>query len=35
MGKAARVAVVLSGCGAYDGAKIHESVLTLLELVET
>ena len=27
-----RVAVILSGCGAYDGAEIHESVLTLLRL---
>lgn len=27
-----RVAVVLSGCGVFDGAEIHESVLTLLEL---
>ena len=26
------VAVVLSGCGVYDGAEIHESVLTLLAL---
>lgn len=26
------VAVILSGCGVYDGAEIHESVLTLLEL---
>jgi enhancing lycopene biosynthesis protein 2 len=25
-------AVVLSGCGVYDGAEIHESVLTLLAL---
>jgi enhancing lycopene biosynthesis protein 2 len=31
MGKK-RVAVVLSGCGVYDGAEIHESVLTLLAL---
>ena len=30
MGK--RVAVVLSGCGVYDGAEIHESVITLLHL---
>lgn len=29
---APRVAVVLSGCGVYDGAEIHESVLTLLAL---
>ena len=26
------IAVVLSGCGVYDGAEIHESVLTLLAL---
>jgi enhancing lycopene biosynthesis protein 2 len=28
----AKVGVVLSGCGVYDGAEIHESVLTLLAL---
>lgn len=27
-----KVAVILSGCGVYDGAEIHESVLTLLRL---
>ncbi len=27
-----KVAVVLSGCGVFDGAEIHESVLTLLRL---
>lgn len=27
-----KVAVVLSGCGVFDGAEIYESVLTLLEL---
>jgi len=27
-----KVAVLLSGCGVYDGAEIHESVLTLLAL---
>lgn len=27
-----RVAVVLAGCGVYDGSEIHEAVLTLLEL---
>lgn len=27
-----RVGVCLSGCGVYDGAEIHESVLTLLAL---
>jgi enhancing lycopene biosynthesis protein 2 len=28
----ARVAVILSGCGVYDGTEIHEAVLTLLAL---
>ncbi len=28
----ARVAVVLSGCGVFDGSEIHEAVLTLLYL---
>jgi enhancing lycopene biosynthesis protein 2 len=28
----AKVAVVLSGCGVYDGAEIHEAVITLLAL---
>jgi enhancing lycopene biosynthesis protein 2 len=28
----AKVGVVLSGCGVYDGAEIHESVLTILAL---
>lgn len=28
----AKVAVVLSGCGVYDGAEINEAVLTLLSL---
>ena len=27
-----KVAAVLSGCGVYDGAEIHESVITLLRL---
>jgi enhancing lycopene biosynthesis protein 2 len=27
-----KIAVVLSGCGVYDGSEIHESVLTLLAL---
>ena len=27
-----KVAVILSGCGVYDGAEIQESVLTLLAL---
>ncbi|MCE1787311.1 isoprenoid biosynthesis protein ElbB, partial [Enterobacter hormaechei] len=26
------VAVILSGCGVYDGSEIHESVLTMLSL---
>lgn len=28
----AKIAVVLSGCGVYDGAEIYESVLTLMRL---
>ncbi|WP_430810228.1 MULTISPECIES: isoprenoid biosynthesis glyoxalase ElbB [unclassified Carboxylicivirga] len=27
-----QIAVILSGCGVYDGAEIHESVLTLLAI---
>lgn len=27
-----KVAVILSGCGVYDGAEIHEAILTLLSL---
>lgn len=27
-----KIAVILSGCGVYDGAEIHESVLTLLAI---
>lgn len=27
-----KVALILSGCGVYDGAEIHESVITLLRL---
>lgn len=30
--KKKKIAVVLSGCGVYDGAEIHESVLVLLRL---
>jgi len=30
--KKTKIAVLLSGCGVYDGAEIHESVLTLLAL---
>ncbi len=29
-----RVAVVLAGCGVYDGSEIHEAVITLLRLSE-
>jgi enhancing lycopene biosynthesis protein 2 len=29
-----KIAVVLSGCGVFDGAEIHEAVLTLLRLDE-
>jgi enhancing lycopene biosynthesis protein 2 len=29
-----KIGVLLSGCGVYDGAEIHESVLTLLALAE-
>jgi enhancing lycopene biosynthesis protein 2 len=31
-GNMAKVGVLLSGCGVYDGAEIHEAVLTLLAL---
>ncbi len=30
--KSVKIGVVLSGCGVYDGAEIHESVLTLLAI---
>lgn len=29
---AKKVGVLLSGCGVFDGAEIHESVITLLAL---
>jgi enhancing lycopene biosynthesis protein 2 len=29
-----KIGVLLSGCGVYDGAEIHESVLTLLAIEE-
>jgi enhancing lycopene biosynthesis protein 2 len=32
MSKKSRIAVVLSGCGVYDGAEIHEAVLSLLAI---
>ena len=34
MAKSIKFAVVLSGCGVYDGAEIHESVLSLLAIVK-
>jgi len=33
--KKARFAVLLLGCGVYDGSKIHEAVLTLLAIAES
>jgi enhancing lycopene biosynthesis protein 2 len=30
----ANIAIILSGCGVFDGAEIHESVLTMLALDE-
>jgi len=32
MAKRKEIAVVLAGCGVYDGAEIHEAVLTLLAI---
>ena len=32
MSKKSRIAVVLSGCGVYDGAEIHEAVMSLLAI---
>ena len=32
MNRKPKIAVVLSGCGVFDGAEIHESVLTLLAI---
>ena len=29
---AKKIGVLLSGCGVFDGAEIHESVITLLKL---
>jgi enhancing lycopene biosynthesis protein 2 len=29
-----KIAVVLAGCGVYDGAEIHEATLTLLSIVQ-
>ena len=28
------IGVILSGCGVFDGAEIHESVITLLALLD-
>nr|MCD4630308.1 isoprenoid biosynthesis protein ElbB [Proteus mirabilis] len=30
-----KIGVVLSGCGVYDGAEIHETVLTLLSIARS
>lgn len=32
MGSKKKIAVVLAGCGVYDGAEIHEAVLTMLAI---
>lgn len=32
--KKVRIAVLLAGCGVYDGSEIHEAVLTLLAIAE-
>ncbi|NLA48778.1 MAG: isoprenoid biosynthesis protein ElbB, partial [Bacteroidales bacterium] len=29
-----KIAVVLSGCGVYDGTEIHEATLTLLAIAQ-
>ena len=29
-----KIAVVLSGCGVYDGAEIHEATLTMLDIAQ-
>ena len=29
-----KIAVVLSGCGVYDGAEIHEATLTMLAIAK-
>ncbi len=34
MGTSKRFAVILSGCGAFDGAEIHEAVLTMYAIVK-
>ena len=35
MSKSPNVCVILSGCGVFDGAEIHESVITLLALARS
>ncbi|HCH63677.1 MAG TPA: isoprenoid biosynthesis protein ElbB, partial [Deltaproteobacteria bacterium] len=32
MSASPRICVILSGCGVFDGAEIHESVISLLQL---
>ncbi len=34
MSSTKKIAVILSGCGVYDGAEIHESVLTMLAIAK-
>jgi len=34
MSKSKKIAVILAGCGVYDGAEIHEATLTLLAIVK-
>jgi enhancing lycopene biosynthesis protein 2 len=34
MEKRKKIAVILSGCGVYDGSEIHEATLTLLAIVK-
>lgn len=34
MSSSKKIAVILSGCGVYDGAEIHESVLTMLAIAK-
>lgn len=34
MSETKKIAVILAGCGVYDGSEIHESVLTMLAIVK-
>jgi len=34
LGNMKKIAIILSGCGVYDGSEIHESVLTMLAITE-